>query len=358
MTSVNLPVGINLSSSGGQSSIVGQLAIDDLISIIQENQPGNLSQQSQIASIWLNSQMQTPVDIREIVLTGTTPPTSPVIFTSTGSNSTALVINAQQLVSGSQIQLDNIQFASIVGTASIMGGVGNNVVIGDDASQTIVLGPGDDVLYGGGGDDTVGSLSGNDHLYGESGNDLLFSDSGQNFFHGGKNHDIVRYAGQRDDYIVMQEHAVVKVYHREAPREADTLLNIETIEFSDTQIALTYSDTLTFLAGTYQQILGRQADTAGIQYWANILEESASEADVVLTLLLSDEAESRLPEGADDTIDWLYRGLFNRPAEEEGKRYWSELIETEGLNEVVNALAMSDEMQAYHLSHLEWSFIG
>ena len=94
--------------------------------------------------------------------------------------------------SGSTIQLDNIDFAAIVGAVTVTGGAGSQVVIGDSANQVIVLGADDDVLRGGGGDDFVGSRGGDDRLYGDSGNDHLAGGPGNDYLEGGTGNDILQ----------------------------------------------------------------------------------------------------------------------------------------------------------------------
>lgn len=357
--SVVLPSGTSLTSSGGQNAVSGQSAINDLVSIIESNQPGNVNQHSQLASLWLNNLQQLLIDIREITLQATTQPFSPIVFTGNGNSNTALVINTHNLIAGSQIQLDDIQFASIIGSAYITGGAGNNIVIGDDAEQNIVLGPGDDILYGGGGNDTIGSLEGNDRLYGEAGDDLLFSDYGSNVFHGGLDQDTVRYSGNQDEYTIVQEHTLFKVYHRDAPAEVDTLINIERIEFADTTQLISYADEISLITGLYANILGRQADVEGIQHWASMHSQGISLANITLNLLLSEEAGSLLPENDDAAIEWLYQGLFNRSADTAGKAYWAEQLALNNeLTTVVDGLLSSAEMDSFRLSDTEWSFIG
>ncbi|WP_288381332.1 DUF4347 domain-containing protein, partial [uncultured Massilia sp.] len=83
---------------------------------------------------------------------------------SSGGPLSALVIDAKGLPGGSVIQLQNVDFAAIVGAVTVTGGAGSQTVWGDGASQTIFLGADDDILHGGAGDDIVGSAGGNDRI--------------------------------------------------------------------------------------------------------------------------------------------------------------------------------------------------
>ncbi|KAF0097026.1 MAG: alkaline phosphatase, partial [bacterium] len=104
----------------------------------------------------------------------------------------ALVIDARALPSGTTLQLDNVEFAIIIGASRVLGGSGRNFAVGDDAVQFIVMGEDNDVLRGGGGNDTVGSKGGNDTLYGDAGNDWLVGGIGDDTLYGGDGDDILQ----------------------------------------------------------------------------------------------------------------------------------------------------------------------
>jgi len=109
----------------------------------------------------------------------------------------ALVVDATNLPSGTVLNFNNVEFAIVIGAVQVTGGTGKNFVIGDSASQWMVLGEGDDTLYGGGGDDTIGSHGGNDLLYGDAGNDIVSGGDGNDTLVGGSGNDTL-YGG---DYI-------------------------------------------------------------------------------------------------------------------------------------------------------------
>ncbi len=109
----------------------------------------------------------------------------------------ALVVDATNLPSGTVLNFNNVEFAIVIGAVQLTGGTGKNFVIGDSASQWIVLGEGDDTLYGGGGNDTIGSHGGNDLLYGDAGDDIVSGGDGNDTLVGGSGNDTL-YGG---DYI-------------------------------------------------------------------------------------------------------------------------------------------------------------
>jgi Ca2+-binding RTX toxin-like protein len=122
-------------------------------------------------------------DVRTLTLTVSGPQslgeTIQLTGSTGGSGEDAFVIDTRGLPTGSVIQLDHIEFAAIVGTATVTGGAGQNYAVGDGSDQNISLGALDDTLIGGAGDDTIGSAFGEDILYGNQGNDAINGGGGQ-----------------------------------------------------------------------------------------------------------------------------------------------------------------------------------
>ena len=102
---------------------------------------------------------------------------------------TALVLNTTGVNAPMTIQLDNVQFAAVIGNATLVGGDGEQVVYGDAGRQWLYLGAGDDELHGGAGDDTVASAGGNDTLFGDDGDDLMSGGEGDDLMSGGADQD-------------------------------------------------------------------------------------------------------------------------------------------------------------------------
>ncbi len=169
----------------------------------------------------------TTLDVRTIIPTQGSGVTTddPIVITGTssGSQSEAFVIDMRS-ISGKVLQIDNIEFVSIIGSATVNGGAGNNYATGDDNSQFISLGEGDDTLYGGEGSDTIGSGGGNDRLLGDdrlyaggarrplgaggvnycglsdAGDDSVIGGTGNDSLWGGTEADVV-YGNQQDDLL-------------------------------------------------------------------------------------------------------------------------------------------------------------
>ncbi|UKJ77883.1 beta strand repeat-containing protein [Azospirillum brasilense] len=104
---------------------------------------------------------------------------------------TAVVLNTSAAAGPVTIQLDNVEFAAVVGNATLVGGDGEQIVYGDDHQQYMYLGAGDDILHGGGGKDTIASAGGNDTLYGDDGDDVVMGGEGDDWLFGGEGNDLV-----------------------------------------------------------------------------------------------------------------------------------------------------------------------
>jgi large repetitive protein len=112
-----------------------------------------------------------------------------VINGSTAGNE-ALVIDTRNLPDGSVLDLQNVEFAIIIGdNVTIRGGAGSNVVYAGSGRQDIKLGVLDDTIHGGAGDDTIASTSGDDWLYGDDGNDSVSGGDDDDHLFGGANND-------------------------------------------------------------------------------------------------------------------------------------------------------------------------
>ena len=191
-----LPTGISLTNSGTSTAQASSVAGTTLTGQIQATVPV-ASAQSFLdghGQTFLAKSTGMSMDIRSISFSGNETTAQTIQITGASSNSSgseAFVIDTTGLPTGSTVQLDNIEFAAIVGSATVNGGGGQNYVVGDDAAQFISLGAEDDTLAGGGGDDTVGSAWGEDIVYGNQGSDYVFGGGGMDTLYGGQDGDTV-----------------------------------------------------------------------------------------------------------------------------------------------------------------------
>ncbi|MEX5320897.1 DUF4214 domain-containing protein [Pseudomonas shirazica] len=100
----------------------------------------------------------------------------------------------------------------------------------------------------------------------------------------------------------------------------------------------------TFVESLYEAALGREADEAGLQNWVSQLFNGASRADIAKAIVGSAEAASK---ANSDFIDSLYQSALDRTADDAGKAHWAAQLEA-GASQADVALAIvgSDEAVA------------
>ncbi len=96
----------------------------------------------------------------------------------------------------------------------------------------------------------------------------------------------------------------------------------------------------------YEAALGREADEAGLQDWVSQLFNGASRADIAQAIVGSAEAASK---ANSDFIDSLYQSALDRTADDAGKAHWAAQLEA-GASQADIALAIvgSDEAVAHN----------
>lgn len=235
---------------------------------------------------------------------------------------TALVIDARTLPSSSVLQLDNVEFAAIIGAVRVVGGAGSQNVWGDNGAQHIVLGADDDVLHGGAGNDTVGSAGGNDQIFGDEGNDTVFGGEGNDFIDGGTGTDTLELSGSgRAAYSLRVQNGNVVFTQRDSGTDGiDTVGGVETIRFTDTQPDLGAEATITRL---YDAVFNRAPGQAEKQFWLAANTNGVSLHDVAANFIASTEARQLHGELSNaQYIDKLYTFALDREADAAGRAYW------------------------------------
>ena len=100
-----------------------------------------------------------------------------------------------------------------------------------------------------------------------------------------------------------------------------------------------------FVSSLYSNVLGRDADDAGLQGWVSMLVSGASRADVANGIVGSLEASSK---SDSDFIDTLYQSALGRDADEAGKAGWMQVLANGGTHaEVALGIVGSAEAEGH-----------
>ncbi|MET0266236.1 MAG: Ig-like domain-containing protein, partial [Duganella sp.] len=369
---VSLPVGSGLQVEGSTSLLTQSDGLLDLIRRIEQKTVAGSSVQSEMtgtgtdflsnlfSGVLLQSMTITPTvtasagTATTILITGSS--TTPAAGTNNAS-AIGLVIDAQQLSANTVLQLNNVDFAAVVGAATLRGGDGQNIVIGDGAAQNILLGADDDQLFGGAGDDVIGSAGGDDLLDGGSGNDIVVGGIGNDTLRGGTGNDVLQ--GGRSDSgawtFMLGANGQLTARHQTAlfaPTASETLAAAE-LDAARPELGFLGAAPakLLQLAGLYQAAFGRVADVSGLTFWTS---KTDSLLDMAKGFMISPEWVAAGYDQLDDRgfVEMLYQKALGRGAEAGGVTFWLDALS--GANgmalhsraEVLLGFALSAELQA------------
>jgi len=176
---------------------------------------------------------------------------------------------------------------------------------------------------GGDGGDTLSGNAARNVLKGNRGNDAL---------DGGAELDTALYQGARANYTLSNLNVVTKsalVTDAITARDGvDTLISIERIRFSDQIIALDIDGNAGQGYRMYQAAFARTPDLPGLSYWVNQLDTKISLRDLAFGFIASNEFKTVY--GAAPTnlqlVTKFYQNVLGREGEQAGIDYWVGLL--------------------------------
>jgi hypothetical protein len=186
-------------------------------------------------------------------------------------------------------------------------------------ADTLTGATGDDTIFGLGGDDRISGLAGNDKFTGGAGNDTI---------DGGAGIDHALYTGDASSYRIVHNSdssIVVADIRAGAPDGTDTLVNVERIDFTGSVLALDTNHGAGDAYRIYQAAFDRTPDAGGLTYW---VEQSDKGMDLIsMASRFIDSTEFRALYGTSPTptqfIDLLYENVLHREADQTGYNYWA-----------------------------------
>ncbi|CAN7347961.1 Ig-like domain-containing protein [Massilia sp. LjRoot122] len=351
--SAQVPTGVGVQVSGSAAPAGVADAITNLIREIKGVTAAGSHDQTQMTGGGSGFLSSLPQDANLLVQTVVptvapgTAPAGPLVIQGAapgaGGPLSALVIDAKGLPAGSTIQLQNVDFAAIVGNVRVTGGAGSQNVWGDGASQTIMLGADDDVLHGGAGNDSVGSAGGNDKVYGDEGDDIVFGGLGDDLVDGGSGTDTVQLVGSgRADYTARFADGHLVLAHRNGGADgSDTVANVEILRFANGTADTSVRGSIERL---YEALLGREADGAGVDAWLAAVGKGATLTEVAQQMLASAEAQLQAASDA-GFVTALYSRSLERSVDAGGLQYWTDALAAGTVSRAGLALAVTDSAE-------------
>ena len=195
--------------------------------------------------------------------------------------------------------------------------------------------------------DTYGAYTlfrGNDRINGSWGNDIFFISQGNDDYYGGTGLDTILVDANRS-YVTVA--ASGTGYILKAPNKTDTMNGVERLTFMDGTLALDVKagETTGSVYRLYQAAFDRKPDTAGLKYWLDQVDQSASVAQVALGFVQSNEFRQLNPAGDTNTmLNNYYKNVLHRPADATGLAYWSNAVASgQPSHQILAAFAESNE---------------
>ena len=200
---------------------------------------------------------------------------------------------------------------------------GDDLVYGADGDDRLLGDQGDDEMWGGSGSDTIRGGAGDDFLKGEDGNDILIGDAGADYLDGGAGIDVAVYSTYRSTLSRIDLQWQI---------ENDTVVNVERISFDDGAVGL---DTISEKAyRIYKAAFDRTPDEDGLGYWIQELDKGFALHQVTNSFVISQEFQNLY--GADlnneGFITALYNNVLDRDPDQGGLDYWINDMENNGMS--------------------------
>ncbi|MFS2161100.1 Ig-like domain-containing protein [Pseudomonas sp. Pseusp122] len=380
-----VPIGTGLTSAGGPSQPAASSSNGLLAAIQAQTTTHDAADQSHLANNgtqFLGLLSSTvPLLVNTVVVQSTSSSaTTPLTLTgtSTATQHTALVIDTSK-VANSTVVLQQVDFAAIVGSATVTGSTTGQILTGDASNQTFIIASNNGTVITGA-DTTVAS-----QVYAGAGNDVLqyglptnattvnalnasllanstttgsLSSATSVLLNGGTGSDTAVFSKAQSAYIVDQRDGYVLVTDKADSTQRITVTNTENLKFSDSLVSVDSRTELTTLAGFYQTAFGRQADINGFDFWGAQQAKGVSLGSIAVSMLGSNEAAARgFALNGDKTHDItvLYRAVFGRDPEANGLAYWqTQMSQGQSIVDVANGFMAATEISEHKLAVTGW----
>lgn len=176
------------------------------------------------------------------------------------------------------------------------------------------------------GNDIVHGSYGSDIIYLHSGNDTVAGGDGDDIIDGGAGTDFAKFASTKNSFSIAHSSDMVLVEDLNGSLGTDMLTNVERLIFSDAAYAL---DTeVGQSAGTayriYQAAFDRTPDSSGLSYWLHQIDNGMDLIEVSARFIDSREFRDMYGNAPSnlDFVEKLYQNVLNREGEESGVNYW------------------------------------
>jgi Domain of unknown function (DUF4214)/RTX calcium-binding nonapeptide repeat (4 copies) len=234
------------------------------------------------------------------------------------ATSTALLLNGSEVYRITGMSHDAFQLALYTNpgmTQQKFGYVlnGNDTITGSSAN---------DGLLGYAGNDTISAGAGNDWISGGTGDDKL---------DGGAGMDTAYFSGARSMYTITHTATGFTVKDNSGLNGTDTLTNVERLQFGDKAVALDID--AGSIGGQvyrlYNAAFPRDPDIGGMGFWMSAMEKGASLATVAQEFINSPEYQKTYGTSLSnhDLVTRYYQNILHREPDQGGLEFWIAVLD-------------------------------
>jgi Ca2+-binding RTX toxin-like protein len=166
-------------------------------------------------------------------------------------------------------------------------------------------------------------------ISGTAGNDTFLATDGSVLINGGDGLDELVYNTPRTNYTFSRSGTSFIVSDIVGSGKTSILNGIERLVFSDTSIALDLNGTAGQIYRLYQAAFDREPDSAGLGFWISAMDHGVSLVEVAANFIRSSEFSNRYGASLSNEmfVDNLYHNILGREPEQMGFDYWINVLQ-------------------------------
>ncbi|MEB0123945.1 DUF4214 domain-containing protein, partial [Pseudomonas sp. CCI1.2] len=353
LLSAHLPVGFGMKAVGGGSNTAYNSADTlkaaiDAVTTNNDQAHQDFKGQSFLEKLAADSSLL----VQTITpLTSTAALAQPLVLTGSANSTqhTALVIDAGQTNSHATLELNKVDFAAVVGQATVQGNTIGQVLVGDDGIQTFIVNASDSQVFAGGGNDTLQITS--------------FSAASNTTLQGGQGDDTVQFENDRSMYNIEQHAGYAIVSNKNDPGQHVKVVNVESLSFADGSVSIETTGQQIILATLYQSVLGRQADVEGFEFWSNMTgdgKNSLGQTALAMAQSVESATDGFAMNGqSSHDVAVLYKAILNREPDAAGLAFWvQQKDQGASMAMLASAFVVSTELVGQYKAPASWDFVA
>lgn len=182
---------------------------------------------------------------------------------------------------------------------------------------------------------------------GTPGNDKFHSSAGTYHTDGGHGIDILQYVGKRANFTVTKSGVSAVVTDKSGAEGVNHLDNFERLVFPDGAIALDVTGNGGQAYRLYQAAFNRTPDADGLGYWISVLDHGVSLSTVADGFMNSNEFQNIYGVHPTNTqlVTRFYENILHRQPEKTGLDYWVGILDSKAASAVQVLASMSESAE-------------